>query len=134
MWGGNYLSNSSVIDFIFSYINFSATSEGAHHLYYLFSGDGFPALIPFWFIRNLIVAVLFSPAIYLVIKKSGKTFSGILILALLLYSINWGAELNYVKSIMWFSVGAWLSIYKIELSSAPDTILIPAIYLATIKK
>lgn len=70
-----------------------------------------PALVPFWFIRDLMVSVILSPVIYFLIKN----LKGYLIAALIiLYIFNIPTEYHGLGLNMWFSIGAYLAIFHID--------------------
>lgn len=74
--------------------------------------DG-PYLLPFWFLRNLMVAVVLAPFTWWLIK----TTKGWLVLLLTIFyllgiPLSWhGIGLYY-----WFVLGAWMTIYDIDMS------------------
>lgn len=70
-----------------------------------------PILIPLWFLRDLIVVVLFTPLIYYLIKKLDVFFIVILSLCYLsnIFIVIPGFSID---SFFWFSFGAYFSINK----------------------
>lgn len=66
---------------------------------------GMPINVPLWFLRDLFLFCLFSPIIWLVVKYGTKYVWILLILVSLIYSLN----------ILYFSMGAYFSINKIDI-------------------
>ena len=71
---------------------------------------------PLWFIRNLIILVIFSPIIQYFVKKTG--IIGLLILGILYY-FRWWIKIPGFECIgfMFLSLGAFFSIKKIDFAS-----------------
>jgi len=69
--------------------------------------------IPLWYVRNLIVICLLSPLIYQIIRF-GKKF--ILFVFLLIFSLTY-PEYYFSSSTIWFCVGAFCAIEKIDFLS-----------------
>ena len=72
-----------------------------------------PIAYQFWFIRDLIVLVFFTPAIYLAMKKMPYIFLPLLLIAWL--SDQWPIYIPAPSAILFFSGGAYLGIHKINL-------------------
>lgn len=82
--------------------------------------DGMPICYPLWFIRDLMIVVLFSPLIYSLIKY-------IKIYGIILLGILWSFDIWFdvtsfsITSFFFFSFGAWFSInrrdFTIDFSS-----------------
>lgn len=73
------------------------------------NNSGLPICRPFWFIRDLIIVILFSPFIYYLIKYL-KVF-GIIILGLLWIFGFWFDTISFsIISFFFFSFGAWFSV------------------------
>lgn len=78
---------------------------------------GTPMNEPTWFLRDLMVVILFSPVIYFLIKKFGKLF--ILLTAILFCVDLWIPFPGFSsKSFFMFSVGAWFCINRKNMLSA----------------
>lgn len=103
------------LDYLFAYISGAPIHEGTSHWYCLLTGYGGPLLFPFWFLRNLIICVILTPVIYAIIKKS-RVWSGLLLMTVLVSSAYWTFLGCYLDSLLWFAIGAWLSIQKINVS------------------
>lgn len=66
---------------------------------------------PLWYLRDLIIVSILSPAIYIFIKKTGSI--GIYILLLLYVTQTWVNITGFsIKAVSFFSLGAFLSINK----------------------
>ena len=75
-----------------------------------------PALLAFWFIRNLILLVLISPLIYYLVKGMGKWL--LVILSFCYLSDIWIQYQPFsIEGILFFCIGAYLSINKYNLVS-----------------
>ena len=73
-----------------------------------------PIAYQFWFIRDLIVLVLLTPAIYYALKKTPYILLPLLLIAWL--SDQWPIYIPAPLAAVFFSSGAYLSIHKINLS------------------
>lgn len=73
--------------------------------------SGFPICYQFWFIRDLIVVVLFSPVIYLCVKMF--KYYVVLCLGIFWFFDLWFSVVGIsITAIFFFSAGAFFSIYK----------------------
>ena len=72
----------------------------------IISASPFPINTPLWFIRDLIVVVLFTPIINCIIKRTKFLF--IIILAMLSFIPN--LHIPFLSAFLYFSIGAYLSI------------------------
>lgn len=75
-----------------------------------------PIHVAFWFIRDLIVLVLLSPAIYYILRKAGTLFV-IFLLFCFLSSIWPTFPGQSIRSVFFFTFGAFICIRKIDLIS-----------------
>lgn len=71
-----------------------------------------PADFPLWFMEDLMAMVLIAPLTYLMVRKT-KTVSLIILLLLYCSPLNPGHVL--MRSIFFFSLGAWCSISKFDI-------------------
>ena len=71
-----------------------------------------PELLPFWYMRDLIVMVLFSPLTYWLVKKLRLLYLGIL-LAIYAFDIRvtWMSG-TFTSAALFFSIGAYFAIMK----------------------
>ena len=74
-------------------------------------GSPFPINPPLWFIRDLMIVVCFTPLIYYIIKRTKYFF--IAVLALLFFIPN--LHVPYLSAFLFFSMGAYFSIYKKDM-------------------
>ena len=75
--------------------------------------EGFPVAYQFWFIRDLMVVVLFAPVIYLCIKSAPRI---ILALLLSLWFFNqWLWYIPSVGAVTFFYAGAFMALNKRDL-------------------
>lgn len=72
---------------------------------------GYPICYQFWFIRDLIIVVLFTPIIYYYIKFT-KIYGIILLGILWIFNIWFNVVSFSIISFFFFSFGAWFSINK----------------------
>ena len=97
------------------------------------TGGLYPIDVPLWFIRDLMVMVLFSPVIYWIIKRVGNVF--LVLMCLLWFSSPlYIPKDSYVMSLItastFFSIGASFSINKMDLvSSFQRWMFVPFIYI-----
>lgn len=80
-----------------------------------------PALLPLWFLRELIVMAILSPLVYQVVKR-GKVVA-LVILGILSYSNIWFvipgvSTALFIRAIFYFSLGAYFSIHGKNLVSS----------------
>lgn len=77
-----------------------------------------PALLPFWYMRDLIIMVVISPAIYWFIKKIKFVF---IILLLAIYTFDIKCSLisgTLACASLFFSIGAYFAIKKLDFTEA----------------
>ena len=78
-----------------------------------------PMLIPFWFIRDIIVCIAFTPCFYIILKERSNTSKIIARSALLLFGFLFLGS-NYIiqgmgsLSMLFFGFGAYLKINNLE--------------------
>lgn len=79
------------------------------------TGSGSPYNLPLWFVRNLIILVFISPVIFYFVKKT--RLWGLFVLAVL-YMLDIWPSLPGLEStgFMFFSIGAYFSIFSIDFS------------------
>lgn len=77
-----------------------------------------PTLLPFWYMRDLIIMVVISPAIYWLIKKAKIIFL-ILLLAIYVFDIrvSWMSG-TFTGASLFFSLGAYFAIKKQDFTEA----------------
>lgn len=88
----------SISDWIFCFWN----------TYPIYHESNMPINIPLWFLRDLIVVIIFSPLLYLTIKKLSKTI--VVILGLLWISNTWFNITVGINAFFFFTFGAYFSI------------------------
>lgn len=77
---------------------------------------GMPNNSPLWFLRDLIVVVLFTPVVYYYLKKT-RLF-GLILLYLTYFFKVWVDWSGFsVEGFFFFSLGAYFSIYRIDFTS-----------------
>lgn len=87
-----------------------------------------PIAFQLWFVRNLMVVMLFSPLIWLILRclkglNGGRIIAMIILLCLFLMDIR----SSYMTAFVWFSVGgclAFMEILPLQKISRPVTLLI----------
>lgn len=100
--------NFNVLDII-SYEGFWGT------LYLVFVNP--PIAFQLWFVRDLMCVMLISPLIYISIRQLIKMGGGKLWLIIIGLLFVFMYKTIFVTAFVWFSLGSWLSLYKIDLSS-----------------
>lgn len=111
-------------------LNENITFNGSHiWWHYLWVDSGYinwkgtlislsaPLHIPFWFIRNLIVIIFFTPLIYIIIKSRLNKIYMLLLLVAYISSIFPTMPGVCSRSLFFFSLGAWCSISHIDYLS-----------------
>lgn len=74
----------------------------------------YPINIPLWYIRDLIVMILITPVVYGVIKRIPKIYFILLSICGML-GVWFNVVGFYYNSVLFFSIGSALGIYKIDL-------------------
>ena len=74
----------------------------------IISASLFPINTPLWFIRDLMIVVLFTPMINYLIKHT--KFYLLLVLAIISFIPN--LHIPFISAFLYFSIGAYLSIYN----------------------
>ena len=91
----------------------------------------YPACVPMWYVRELILMVLLAPAIYYLIKKSGQHF--VLVLGLAWYvtqPLYPGYPHQVLAAAFFFSWGAWFSIRKADfVATFRKYSIVPLLYI-----
>lgn len=123
------ITEFTTLDYLFAYISGAPIYKGTSYLHALLTGAEYPLLIPLWFVRDLMVCVLFSPAIWLIIKRLSHSWGGVFLVCALLSIAFWTYYVSYLVSILWFSCGAFLSIKHVSLSSLRGKYIIVGLYL-----
>lgn len=90
-----------------------------------------PANMPLWFLRDLMVASLLTPIIYILVRKLGYWLIGLLAISYLsgVYAFIPGLS---VYAIYFFTFGAFLSIHKMDLVASLKRVEIPAYVLSVL--
>lgn len=93
--------------------------------------EGMPICYQFWFIRDLMVVILFSPAVYYLIRYS--KMPGLIVLSVLwIFDIWFEVPGISITAFFFFSFGAWFSINKRNFTVDFRPLLLPAIVLYVI--
>lgn len=124
LFGAIFFSNGEYIEYIKDHLNLGSfvhcniTDTG----YIDWNGHmgmmRVPLLIPFWFIRDLIIVVIFSPAIYWLLNKFGAGYVSIL---LLMYVAMLNPLDGYLdtRALVFFSLGGFISHRRMVCSFIP---------------
>lgn len=86
-------------------------------------GDGYqgmPKAFQLWFLRDLIVLCLFSPALYLLLR--GR-HAWVLIIFAMLYLMPWPGDwpavfMRFPSALLFFGIGAWFGLHKADMVDA----------------
>ena len=94
---------SNIDDFLRAFWNLHIDPSGITPTY--------PISIQFWYIRDLMVLVLFSPVIYWLVKKFNI---GLIITLGILWIFNWWYPISgfCITAVFFFSLGSYFSIHK----------------------
>lgn len=88
-----------------------------------------PIAFQLWFVRDLMVVILFSPIIYLILSyMASARWTSILLLLLLLLGLVVPVHLPFDIAALWFTLGGLISICRIDISPISKP-LYPAICL-----
>lgn len=96
--------------------------------------DGMPVCFQFWFIRDLMVVILFSPLLYYIVKY-GNTLGIILLGGLWAFNLGFDHAGFSISAFFFFTFGAWFSIRKHDFTADfrpfrwPSTLLYLALAL-----
>lgn len=75
--------------------------------------EGCPILYPLWYIRDLIMIIVLSPIVYYFLRHFGYLWIGMLFLLTTCLAGSEGG-INLTAGLLYFSIGAFASIHKIE--------------------
>lgn len=81
--------------------------------------NGMPANNPLWFMRNLMVVTLMAPLIYYLVKVKYGFLAIILIAACYVTNINIPVCGISFETILFFSIGAYLAIHRVDITTIP---------------
>ena len=93
--------------------------------------EGMPICYQFWFIRDLMVVILFSPVVYYLIRYS-KMLGLIVLSVLWIFDIWFEVPGISITAFFFFSFGAWFSINKRNFTADFRPLLLPSIVLYVI--
>ena len=79
----------------------------------IFGLEGFPVAYQFWFIRDLMVVVLFAPVFYLCIKSAPRTV--LALLSCLWFFNQWLWYIPSVGAVTFFYAGSYMALHKRDL-------------------
>lgn len=83
--------------------------EGGVNILGLSIGPTFaPVQIPLWFVRDLIVLVVVSPALHFLIRRTGVVWLALIGIANFVFWPNFGGM--SLTGAFWFSIGAWFAV------------------------
>ena len=98
-----------------------------------------PILVPFWFLRNLIVCVVLSPLFYSLFKKSNSNITTVIALSVLSFLYFTQTSLRVpglsVSSMFYFGIGAALSLWNrslVETFSMNKKVVWPIFVILTV--
>ncbi len=79
------------------------------------TGNAYPLVFPLWFLRDLMVVVLFTPVLYWMIRRFRIWF--LVFLGILLFLPSWmGLRFEFLaKAFFFFSFGAYMSISRKDM-------------------
>ena len=83
------------------------------------NNNGLPANNPLWFMRDLMVVTLMAPVINYLIKGKYGLFAIISLVACYVLNIEIPVCGMGIEAILFFSVGAYMAIHKVDITSIP---------------
>lgn len=89
----------------------SSWPRGYEDIFGIIGTNTGPALIPLWFIRDLMITMLLAPVIHYGIKRLGLLFIGVL-MALFLSGVSTAIPGFSIASVLFFSIGGYFTIRK----------------------
>ena len=93
------------------------------------NNNGLPANAPLWFMRNLMVVSLLSPVIHYLLKEKW----GLITIAAAAFCYIKNIEIPVdginIEALLFFSVGAYIAIHKIDITAIPNHIGITTLLL-----
>lgn len=90
--------------------------------------DTYPICSQFWFLRDLMVVILFSPLVYIVVKY--LRLFGILVLGILWYFDWWFSLTGFsITALFFFSLGAYFSVWRYNFAALLKPYLFPSAML-----
>lgn len=96
---------------------------------FYFSGD-IPVNGPLWFVRDLMVVSLLSPLLYLLLRNR---WVGIISLLVLFACVSCGVTVGIhgvdFYSILFFSIGAWLRLQRVDIQNVSKRVGVAALVL-----
>lgn len=105
----------SLIDFLFAFINADVIYDGKPPVLALLTESGLPLVGPFWFLRDLMVLCVCSPIIFYICKVIPKKIAFPFFLFFFVICKLTISGSNYLTSSLFYILGAYLSIKKVEL-------------------
>lgn len=78
----------------------------------VYGGQTYPFAFQFWFIRDLMLLVVAAPLVYLAVRWAGPPL--IAALAVLWVSGTWVSFPPDVESVLFFTLGAWLAVKRVD--------------------
>lgn len=87
-----------------------------------------PICYQFWFIRDLMVVVLFSPFIY-ILAKYLKAYSVFIWITLWFFDLWTDVPGFSIVSFSFFSIGAWFSLNKSDFTILLRKLIVPSLFL-----
>lgn len=101
-------------------------TDGENVLGWTIGGTTGPVLLQLWFVRDLIILTLLSPAFYYTLRRLG--LFGLLLIAAVYYVGLWPNPLGVsFKGFWFFAVGAYLSLSKVDVSAFVSRLFKPSL-------
>lgn len=125
-----YHDNGNILKMLWSS---SSWAKGYENVLGTIGTNTAPVLIPLWFIRDLMVTILFAPAILFFIKRFGLLYISVL-MALFLLGISSSIPGISVVSILFFSIGGYFTVKRGSYSELllKNKVRIPVIIITCI--
>lgn len=131
---GKTVYDYSLTDFLWSLYNTKISAGVETPFCGILYGNGCPMAYHMWFVRDLMVASILSPIIYFLVRNRATRF-----IYLPIIIIVWACKIPflgdvgyYLSSVTFFSLGAWVSVNKINIEKIESWNRIPIAYVLAV--
>lgn len=115
---------------VLSGTNYSITEYLSGYWSFIPRGNNTPANMPLWFLRDLMIFSLLTPVIYRLLKKNTTAIIYLAVMATIcITDFHGNVTVFKLDNLLYFSVGAYIAIHKIDFTKIPDTVGIVTLLL-----
>lgn len=111
-----YFSNYTLWGFLKHFWQSGVHHEEHFKVFGLLNVSDYPALVPLWFVRDLMVMMVLAPLFYFMIKKIGGWLP-LLFIPLYVLSIRLNIQGFSTVAFLFFSIGAWASLTDMDFTN-----------------